>query len=51
MPKQDISERELKEIFSEMLTEYEIFLSNSTQLLKEAKAIMRKRSKKNGKKD
>ena len=32
----------LDEIFAEMLTEYEIFVNNSEQLIKEAKAILRK---------
>lgn len=35
----------LEDIFAEMLTEYEIFVSNSEQLIKEAKAILRKKRK------
>lgn len=35
----------LVEIFAEMLTEYEIFVNNSEQLIKEAKAILRKKRK------
>lgn len=46
MPSDD--KKALREIFEEMLTEYEIFVSNSEQLIKDAKAILRKqkRSKK-----
>lgn len=46
MPSDD--QRALREIFEEMLTEYEIFVNNSEQLIKDAKAILRKqkRSKK-----
>lgn len=32
----------LADIFAEMLTEYEIFVNNSEQLIKEAKAILKK---------
>lgn len=41
-------QKALREIFEEMLTEYEIFVNNSEQLIKDAKAILRKqkRSKK-----
>lgn len=41
-------QKALLEIFEEMLTEYEIFVNNSEQLIKDAKAILRKqkRSKK-----
>lgn len=35
----------LADIFAEMLTEYEIFVNNSAQLIKEAKAILRKQRK------
>ena len=38
-------EKALLEIFEEMLTEYEIFISNSDQLIKEAKAILKKKGK------
>lgn len=46
MPSDD--QRALREIFEEMLTEYEIFVNNSEQLINDAKAILRrqKRSKK-----
>ncbi len=46
MPKDE--QKALLEIFQEMLTEYEIFVNNSEQLIKDAKAILRKqkRSKK-----
>jgi hypothetical protein len=46
MPSDD--QKALREIFEEMLTEYEIFVNNSEQLIKDAKAILRKqkRSKK-----
>lgn len=46
MPEQN--DRTLFEILEEMLTEYEIFVNNSEQLIKDAKAIIRKqkRSKK-----
>lgn len=39
------NEKALAELFREMLTEYEIFVNNSAQLIKEAKALMRKRKK------
>lgn len=38
-------EKTLKEIFEEMLIEYEVFLNNSEQLIKEAKAVLRKKGK------
>ncbi len=46
MPSDD--QKALREIFEEMLTEYEIFVNNSEQLIKDAKAILgkQKRSKK-----
>lgn len=37
--------RSLLEILEEMLVEYEVFVSNSEQLIKEAKAIMRKQKR------
>lgn len=43
MPNED---KALREIFEEMLIEWETFCNNSEQLIKEAKAILRKRSKK-----
>ncbi len=39
------NEKTLKEIFEEMLIEYEVFLNNSEQLIKEAKAVLRKKGK------
>jgi len=39
------NEPTLADLFAEMLTEYEIFVNNSEQLIKEAKAILRKQSK------
>ena len=46
MPKDE--QKALLEIFEEMLVEYEVFVNNSEQLIKDAKAILReqKRSKK-----
>lgn len=38
-------ERCLREIFEEMLTEYEIFVNNSEQLIKEAKAVLRRQKR------
>lgn len=40
-------DRSLHDIMVEMLTEYEIFVNNSEQLIKEAKKLLRK----NGRKD
>lgn len=42
MPKQDPT---LEEIFQEMLVEFEVFCNNSEQLIKEAKAILRKQKR------
>lgn len=39
------SEPTLADLFAEMLTEYEIFVNNSEQLIKEAKAILRKKGR------
>lgn len=46
MPKND--QRTLQDVFEEMLIEYEVFVNNSEQLIKDAKAILRqqKRNKK-----
>lgn len=46
MPKDE--QKALLEIFEEMLVEYEVFVNNSEQLIRDAKAILRKqkRSKK-----
>lgn len=43
-----MQERSLEEIFDEMLTEFEIFVNNADQLIKEAKKIRKaqKRCKK-----
>lgn len=43
-----MQERRLEDILDEMLTEFEIFVNNADQLIKEAKKIQRaqKRSKK-----
>lgn len=43
-----MQERSLEDILDEMLTEFEIFVNNAEQLIKEAKKIQRaqKRSKK-----
>lgn len=43
-----MQERSLQDILDEMLTEFEIFVNNAGQLIKEAKKIQRaqKRSKK-----
>ena len=43
-----MQERSLEEILDEMLTEFEIFVNNAEQLIKEAKQIRKaqKRSKK-----
>ncbi len=38
-------EKSLLEILDEMLTEYEIFVNNSEQLIKDAKKILREQKK------
>lgn len=43
MPKCD--QQSLLEIFEEMLIEYEVFVNNSEQLIKDAKAILRQEKK------
>ena len=43
MPKQN--EPTLQDIFEEMLIEYEVFVTNSEQLIKDAKAILRKQKR------
>lgn len=43
MPKDE--QKALLEIFEEMLVEYEVFVNNSEQLIKDAKAILRKQKK------
>lgn len=43
MPKDD--QQSLQAIFEEMLIEYEVFVNNSEQLIKDAKAILRKQKK------
>lgn len=43
MPKQN--EPTLQDIFEEMLIEYEVFVNNSEQLIKDAKAILRKQKR------
>lgn len=41
-----MQERSLLEILDEMLTEYEIFVNNSEQLIKEAKKKLREEKRK-----
>lgn len=43
MPKDE--QKALLEIFEEMLVEYEVFVNNSEQLIKDAKAILRKQKR------
>lgn len=43
MPKDE--QKALLEIFEEMLLEYEVFVNNSEQLIKDAKAILRKQKR------
>lgn len=43
MPKDE--QKALLEIFEEMLVEYEVFVYNSEQLIKDAKAILRKQKR------
>lgn len=43
MPKDE--QKALLEIFEEMLVEYEVFVNNSEQLIKDAKGILRKQKK------
>lgn len=43
MPKDE--QKALLEIFEEMLLEYEVFVNNSEQLIKDAKAVLRKQKR------